>query len=273
MQDAVQSAEGSGSAGKPRARGEVRPIDVRAITFADLKDAVRRGIDDFRAKPTHLFVLGLIYPVMGSLAAFLAADRTLLPLLFPIVGGYALMGPVMAIVLYDISRRREAGQAFAWGDVFQVLTSASRRSILGLAITLFVVFLIWVSVAKLIYLSTVGDADFHGVGEFFALVTGTADGLALIVLGNLVGAAFAFGVLATYVVSFPLLLDRDVGALSALNTSLRVTFASPLVIATWGLGIALSMILGGLLLGVGLAVVLPVLGHASWHVYRKAVAR
>jgi len=247
-------------------------IVVRALTLSDLNDALRQGFDDFKAKPSHMLMLGLAYPFAAALAAGAALDRDFLPLIFPIASGFALTGPFVAIVLYEISRRRELGQDFSWRETGSVFKAASSWAVALLGLALFVAFGFWLITAQTIFNATVGGAPTSSLFDFLREVLTTSHGWALIIFGNIAGFIFAAAVLAFNVVSFPMLLDRKVGAPAAMATSLRVTAASPFTIALWGLIIAGSMLVGFVTV-VGMAVVLPVIGHASWHVYRKAVPR
>lgn len=248
-----------------------REIGVRSLSVQDIFDALKLGFADFRAKPTHMFVLGLLYLAGAVVAAGFALDRDFVPLLFPIASGLALTGPFAAIILYEISRRREEGRDFAWRDAPAIMRRASSGGIAILGLFLFMTFAVWLLVAQAIFDATVGADSYTTPVEFMELVLSTPRGWALIALGNLAGLLFAAAVLATNVVSFPMLLDRNVGAPGAVATSLRVTAKNPLVIALWGAVIAGSLAAGAALFLVGLAVVIPVLGHASWRLYRKAV--
>jgi len=247
-------------------------IEVRALTSSDLMDALRLGFDDFKAKPSHMFVLGLLYPFAAAIAAGAALDHNFVPLLFPIATGFALTGPFAAVVLYEISRRRERGQDFTWLETGAVFKAASSRAVAILGLALFAAFGLWLVTAQAIFNAAMDGISTSTLFEFLQYVLTTSQGWALIIFGNAAGFVFAAIVLASNVVSFPMLLDRNVGAPAAVATSLRVTAASPFTIALWGLIIAGSMLIGFVTV-IGMAVILPVIGHASWHVYRKAVAR
>jgi uncharacterized membrane protein len=248
------------------------PPAVRTIRIADLKDALARGIDDFVAMPTHAVFLCLIYPIVGIVLARLTWGYEVLPLLFPLAAGFALIGPFAAIGLYELSRRREQGLTISWTGAFDVLRSPSAGAIAALGLLLLVIFVLWVAVAQAIYIANFGYQPAASMPDFLRQVLTTPAGWALIIVGNGVGFLFALVALCISVVSFPLLLDRDVGAVEAVLTSVRAVAANPLPMAAWGLIVAAALVIGSLPLFFGLAVVVPVLGHATWHLYRKVVA-
>jgi uncharacterized membrane protein len=244
---------------------------VRRIGPADLKDALVKGWNDFAAVPSHAVFLCVIYPVIGIALAALTLGYALVPLLYPLAAGFALIGPVAALGLYELSRRREAGLDVSAMDALDVAASPSIGAIVALGALLMVIFLVWVATAHAIYVENFGYAAPASVGQFLHDVLTTRAGWNLILLGNGVGFLFAVAVLAISVVSFPLLLDRDVGAAVAVMTSIRAILTNPLTMALWGLIVAVLLLIGSLPFFVGLAVVLPVLGHATWHLYRKVV--
>jgi uncharacterized membrane protein len=247
-----------------------RPV-VRTVRVRDLKDALARGISDFAAMPSHAVFLCLIYPIIGLILARVLLGYELLPLLFPLASGFALVGPFAAMGFYELSRRREQGLEVSWSDAFDVLRSPSRGAIAALGVLLLVIFIVWIAVAQAIYIASFGYAPAASIPDFIHQVFTTPAGWVLIVVGNGVGFLFALSVLAISVVSFPLLLDRDVGAVEAVLTSVRVVAANPVPMAIWGLIVAALLVIGSLPLFIGLAVVVPVLGHSTWHLYRKAV--
>ena len=244
---------------------------VRKISVSDLFDALRRGVDDFMVKPSHIAFLCLIYPLVGVVLATWTSGANALPLLFPLVSGFALIGPLAAIGLYEISRRREAGLDASWRHAFEVRNSPALPSIAAVGIMLFAIFITWLLTAKLFYEHLFGPEPPASLSSFIAQIFATGRGWTLIVLGHAIGFVFAAVVLCTTVVAFPLLLDRDVGAYEAIHTSVRVVLANPIVMAVWGLIVAVGLIVGSVPVFAGLAVVLPILGHATWHVYRKVV--
>ena len=245
---------------------------IRRIGPADLFDALARGWEDFAATPSHGVFLCIIYPAIGIAIAGLTLGFAILPLLFPLAAGFALIGPLAALGLYELSRRREAGVGASATDALDVLHSPSLGAILALGALLMILFFTWIATARGIYVANFGYAAPASFAQFAHDVLFTREGWTLIVVGNLVGFLFAAVALTISVVSFPLLLDRDVGAAVALLTSVRVVVANPLTMALWGLIVAALLVLGSLPMFIGLAVTLPLLGHATWHVYRKAVA-
>jgi uncharacterized membrane protein len=247
-----------------------RPV-VRHITPADLLQALARGLNDFSAMPSHAVFLCLIYPLLGLWLISLTSGYSMLPLAFPLAAGFALVGPLAAIGLYELSRRREAGLDTTSSHAFEVLRSPSLGAIVVLGVLLMAIFLIWLAVAEAIYVANFGYAAPASIYHFIEDVLTTTPGWRLIVVGTGVGFVFAALVLTISAISFPLLLDRDVGAAVALFTSIRVVVANPLTMALWGLIVAALLVIGSLPLFLGLTVVMPVLGHATWHLYRKAV--
>jgi uncharacterized membrane protein len=244
---------------------------IRKIGVADLQDALAKGADDFYAMPTHAMFLCIIYPIVGFALARLAFGYSILPLLYPLASGFALVGPIAALGLYELSRRREAGLDTSATRAFSVFESSSIGAIAALGILLLIIFVIWVAVANAIYIANFGYASPSSVEAFVEDVFTTRAGWNLILVGNLVGLLFAILVLSISVVSFPLLLDRDVGAAVAVLTSVRAVAHNPVTMMVWGLIVAALLVVGSLPLFFGLTVVMPLLGHATWHLYRKVV--
>ncbi len=244
---------------------------VRNIQVVDLKEVLAKGLSDFKEKPSHIVLLVLIYPIVGVLSARLAAGYDILPLVFPLISGFALIGPLAAIGLYELSRRREKGLEVAWKNAFDIRHSPSIGSIIALGALLMVIFLVWLATALAIYELAFGGVAPESVGQFISQVLTTSAGWTLIVVGCGVGFCFAVAVLAISVVSFPMLLDRDVGAVVAIQTSIKAVTVNPVTMAVWGMIVAGSLVVGSIPFFVGLAVVMPVLGHSTWHLYRKVV--
>jgi uncharacterized membrane protein len=246
---------------------------VRSVSPGDLLDVLARGVDDFRAMPTHVIFLSLIYPIAGLAIARWTFGYDILPLLYPLLAGFALIGPFAAIGLYELSRRRELGLDTSWRHAFDIVHSPSLWSILALGLLLLAIFGVWLAVAHGLYVAHFGEDERPiALAEFARRILDTPQGRSLIVIGNGVGFLFALASFALSAVSFPLLLDRNVGMAAAIVTSLRAILKNPVTMALWGLIVALGLAIGSLPFLFGLAVVMPILGHASWHLYRKVVA-
>lgn len=244
---------------------------IRKISLSDLHDALRLGWEDFKAVPSHAIILCLIYPVLGLVLARTVLGYSILPLLFPLAAGFALIGPFAALGLYELSRRRERGEpASAW-DALDV-RSPSFGAMLGLGTLLLALLVTWVATAQAIYVAAFGYEAAAEIPDFARRVLTTPQGWWLIVVGCGVGLLFAIVALCISVVSFPLMLDRHAGVGDAMVTSMRTVAQNPIPMAGWGLIVAVLLVAGSLPLFVGLAIVIPLLGHATWHLYRKVVA-
>jgi uncharacterized membrane protein len=262
-----------GQAGRrAREAAEPRLPAIRRIGLSDLREVLAEGVEDFAASRTDVIFLCLIYPVAGLVLARLAFGYDMLPLLFPLISGFALVGPVAGVGLYEISRRREQNLSAGWGDAFSLARSPAFGSIVLLGVVLLAIYLLWLAVANVIYDLTLGPEPPISIAAFAHDVFATPRGWAMIVAGIGIGFLFALVVLATSVVSFPLLVDRDVDVDTAVRTSLRAVAANPGPMAVWGLIVAAGLAIGSIPALLGLIVVMPVLGHATWHLYRRVVA-
>ncbi len=249
-----------------------RPV-LRKLDARDCFAALAEGFDDFRAMPSHVVFLGAVYALGGIAIASMGSFANALQLVFPFAAGFALVGPFLAVGLYEMSRRRESGSPVDWRDAFAVLRSPALPAIAALGLVLLAIFALWIAAAEGIYVWLFGPNSPSSAAGFLHEALTTGRGWTLIVVGGLVGFVFAATALCLNVVSFPLLLDRDVGLAPAVTTSLRVARDSPRAVALWGLIVAALLAIGSAPLFVGLAIVLPVLGHATWRLYRRAVVR
>jgi uncharacterized membrane protein len=254
-----------------RHAGQAVP-QVRRITAADLWQALRQGAADVGALRDDVLFIGVIYPLAGLVLAALAANANLLPMIFPLASGFAILGPVAAIGLYEMSRRRERGEHVTWLDGFGVLRSPALGDIIALGAILLALFGLWLAAAYELNLAIMGPHAPPTIRAFTQNVFWTQAGGTLIVAGLGVGFLFAAAAFAVGVISFPLLLDRDVGLWTAVGASFKAIAANPGVMALWGLIVAAALLLGSLPALVGLIFVMPMLGHASWHLYRKVIA-
>jgi uncharacterized membrane protein len=249
------------------------PPAVRSISRADLDWALAQGWKDFQAKRGDILVLALLYPLIGLLAAAVSFNDRLLPLFFPLVAGLSILGPAAASGFYEIARGREAGLEASWFHFLDPLRGRGRAGLAALTLGLGAVFVAWLIAADAIAGAAIGLDSSLGAADFLRRVVETPQGWAMIVLGNLVGFAFAALTLVVSLVSFPMIVDGVTDPVLAVMTSIRAARRNPVVTASWGLRVAGLLALGCLPAFMGLAIVLPVLGYATWHLYTRLVAR
>lgn len=246
-------------------------IRVRKIHMRDLWQSLKEGYDDFNAKPSFGLFLIIIYPLFALLLTLVSVGENLLPLVFPLIAGFTLLGPMGSVALFEMSRRRERGLDLRWRSAFDFVHTYSFAPILALSVLIMLLYVAWLFMARFIYFGLF-DADVAmSISEFATRLVTTRQGAGLIMYGMGVGLMFAFTTLAISVVAFPLLLDRPVSTGTAIAVSVRAVTSNLFVMAVWGLIVVALLIVGSILFLVGLAVLLPILGHATWHVYRKVV--
>ncbi len=247
------------------------PPQVRRISLTDLRDVLRDGFADFAAFRDDVIFLCIVYPLGGFILAAAASDAGLLPLVFPLFASFTLIGPFAALGLYELSRRRERGETSSWADAVRVFASPSAAAIFKLGLLFVAILALWLAVAMSIYTNTIGPEMPASARDFAHDVFTTPAGWMLIVAGVGAGFLFALFVLAIGAVSFPLLLDRQVSISTAMATSFRALKTNPGPMLAWGFIVAAGLVLGMIPLMMGLVIVLPVLGHATRHLYRKLV--
>lgn len=251
----------------------VDSIEIRRISTDDLREALKHGLDDFWTRPSHYIFLVLIYPVLGIALSRMVFGYNMIPLLFPLAVGFAFVGPIAALGVYEISRRIERGETPTLADAFQVLRSPQIGPILRVGGALLALFTAWLVAAWAIYWITLGPEPPRTVGAFIMAVLTTGPGWAMIVVGNLVGLGFAVVALAVSVFSLPMLMDGEKSALVAVLASVRAVQRNPGPMAMWGVIVAVMLALGSLPVFAGLIFVFPILGHATWHLYRRTISR
>lgn len=244
---------------------------VRAARPDDLVAALRAGLDDFRAAPSLGLAIGALYMVGGWLIVYITETRELQGLTFPLIAGFALIGPFAATILYEISRRREHGLGFGWADVPAMVRGTARRQILFLGFALMFWLAVWSRVGVTIYWAFWGFNP-RPFLEILPEMFTTVHGITFLLVGHAFGALFALVAYCMSVVAFPFLLDRDADVITAIVTSFRAVLASPAVMIGWGVLIGVALAVASAPFFLGLPVALPVLGHASWHLYRRLVA-
>ncbi len=272
----------------PTPKGAVKSsksrIPVRQVTSDDLRASLAEGWDDFMEMRGDILFLAVLYPLIGIAAAVATLGSPLLPLFVPIAAGVGLLGPVAAVGFYEMARRRELGLHSNWGHFLDVRKRPAFDEIAAVSGLLFAIFALWLLAASALYillwgvwnppwLSSFVWYDPHSVGEFVTRLFTTSRGWALILLGGAVGAMFAALVLAVSVVSMPMLVDCNLSASDAVKTSIRAASENPGAMLRWGLMVAALLIAGSIPLFIGLAVVLPWLGYATWHLYTRLIDR
>jgi uncharacterized membrane protein len=248
-------------------------IPVRKIGVQDLSASLKAGWDDFMAMRGDLIFLGLLYPLIGFAAAVFTLNGPLLPFFFPVVAGVGLLGPVAAVGFYELARRREAGLTSNWSHFLDVRKRPAADD-LGIVVGLLLaIFAVWILAAGTLYVTLFGWTEPGSIPGFLTLVFTTPRGWALIIIGGLVGIAFAWMVLALSVVSLPMLIDRDVSAADAVSASWRAANANKPEMVRWGMTVVALLAIGSIPLFLGLAVVLPWLGYSTWHLYTRLIDR
>lgn len=244
---------------------------VRPVTFADLTWALEAGVSDFRKATAIGLFFGGIYALGGLLifATVFALDVAYLA--YPLAAGSVLIGPFVAAGLYEVSREIEAGRTPTFAGVLRTAFAQRRRELGWMAFVTIFAFIIWMYQVRLLLALFLGFASFASLQEFTQVLFTTADGLSFLAVGHVIGAALALGLFSITVISFPLLMDRDVDVVTAMITSVQAVLASPGPMIVYGIIVVGMLVVGAVPLFLGLFVVLPVLGHTTWHLYRRAV--
>ena len=250
--------------------GKQDPVVLR-ISAADVIDALGKGLRDFQAMPLYGLAIGSFYATGGIAIVLCATFFGMSYLAYPLAAGFALVAPFAAILLYEMSRRREAGAPINLGDIIKTLRGRSEIGWMAF-VTLFI-FIMWMYQVRLLMAILLGlNASFSSVREFLNVVLTTNEGLLFLAAGNIDGAVLSLILFSLTVVSFPLLLERDVDFVTAMITSIRAVATSPAPMIGWAAVIVVLLIVSAMPFFLGLLITLPVLGHATWHLYRRAVA-
>jgi hypothetical protein len=250
--------------------GKTDPV-VRRISATDVTDALGKGLRDFQAMPIYGMLLGAMFAGGGSMAVLTTTAFGMSYLSYPLAAGFVLIGPFAAIFLYELSRRREEGRPIQLVDIGK--TVIGRSEIGWMAFVTIFIFVIWIYQVRLWMVLLLGlHASFASLQQLIAVLLTTNEGLVFLLIGNIVGAVLSLVLFSLTVVSFPLLLDRDVDFITAMITSVRAVVTSPLPMIGWAAVIVVLMIVSCLPYFLGLVVTLPILGHTTWHLYRRIVA-
>jgi len=250
-----------------------KQIPIRHIALVDLRASLADGWRDFMEMRGDILFLAILYPLIGIIAAVATLGGSLLPLFLPIAAGVGLLGPVAAIGFYEMARRREQGMHSNWSHFLDVRKRPSFEELAAVSGLLLAIFALWLLAAGTLYIALFGWTEPESLSAFLTKVFTTSRGWALILIGGAVGAVFAVIVLGFSIVSMPMLVDCDVSARDAVVTSIHAARKNPGAILRWGITVATLLVAGSIPLFIGLAVVLPWLGYATWHLYTRLVDR
>ncbi len=259
---------------KPESEVTARPPampQVNALGTADINLALKKGISDFINAPLYGLFFGGVFTLFGIVIVLALTVWDMTWMIYPFAIGFPLIGPFAAVGLYCVSRRLEAGEPLGWGAVLAVVWAQRRRELSWMAFVMLFVMWIWLYVVRLLIALFLGRMSFSTLDKFFHVVLTTTDGWVFLAVGHVVGAALAMVMFSITVVSIPLLMERDIDIVTAMITSVKVVLESPVVMLGWGVFVTLAVIAASLPMFLGLIIVLPVLGHATWHIYRAAV--
>lgn len=257
---------------KPVERAPLIPMpEVNALSFDDIKDCLHKGISDFRKAWIFGLFFGGVFAIGGIFILQSLFVWKKIWMIYPVMIGFPLIGPFAAVGLYEVSRRLENGQPLAWNEILSLVSYQVGRELQWMAFVILFIFWIWMYQIRLLIALILGQMTFSTWGQFFETVTTTPEGLAFIIIGHLVGACLALFLFSVTVVSIPILIDRDLDFITAMITSVKTVCASPIVMLSWGVFVTLAVMASFIPAFLGLLVVLPVLGHTTWHIYKKAV--
>lgn len=252
------------------ARAAIAPATVaRDLGAADLRAALAAGWDDFRAWPAFGLFFASIYVAAGIFLYFALFSWGQVAWVVPAAAGFPLLAPFVAVGLYEVSRRREAGLPMRWGAILGALRGRGDEQIMSMGVIVFVAFGFWLMVAHGIAAVFLEGAN---VGTESLSLFLSGPGLLMLLVGGVAGALMAWAFYAITVVSLPMLVDREVDFLTAIIVSLATVRSNRLVMMVWAMLIAVLLTIALLPFFLGLFVALPVLGHATWHLYRRAVS-
>lgn len=259
---ATQATETGGSA---KAWPAINPL-----TPTDILDALDQGIRDFRAAPKYGLFFGAFYAAAGWLLISLVYYLDHPYLAYPMATGFALFAPFAVTGLYDVSRRLEQGEELSWTAVLGSIKAVSGRELAWMAVVTVFTLIIWLDIAAFLFFAFMGFGGGTSDNLINEILT-TLRGWVFLAIGNLVGAILAAIVFSYSAVSFPMLYDRNVDFVTAMVTSVKTVLKNPWAMTVWAIIIAVHLALSLISLFAGLIVVLPILGHTTWHIYRKAV--
>ena len=245
--------------------------EVNALSIADLKICLAKGLSDFKRAPMFGLFFGGIFAFGGILIvqSFYVWDKGWM--IYPMIVGFPLIGPFIAVGLYEVSRRLEQGEPLLWNEILSVISLQKGRQIPYMAFVMLFIFWVWMYQIRLLIAIILGRMSFSSWDSFINIITTTPEGWTFVIVGHIVGACFALLLFSVTVVSIPLIMDRDIDFVTGMITSVKTVMKSPIVLICWGIFIAATLFISAVPLFLGLLISLPVLGHTSWHIYKRAV--
>ena len=246
----------------------VARVQPATLTIGDLRHALRAGLSDFRSAPQYGVFFSAVYVLGGFFLIWLGAGTVSWTIATSL--GFPLVAPFAAAGLYEVSRRIERGQPLDWAGVLGIVWAERTRQLPMLGAVIVIYFLFWTFLAHMIFALFMGLSTMTNVSQSWDVFL-TPNGLTMIAVELGVGAVLAFVLFSVTVVSLPLVLDREVDFVTAMATSVQVVQVNPVVMLIWAVVIAALSLIALVPWFLGLVLVLPVLGHATWHLYRRAL--
>jgi len=246
---------------------------IRKVAVNDITAALKEGIADFIACPLYGLFFGSIYTIGGLAILAMLTTFDMSWMIIPIAIAFPFIGPFVAVGLYEVSRRRAAGVPLKFSEILSVIIAQKERQFGLMAFAIMCIFWIWIFQVRLLLAVFLGFQSFPSVAAFIKVVTTTPEGIGFITLGTAIGAVLAFVLFCTTVIAIPLLLDRDIDVISAIITSFKTVLQNPMVMIGWGITVAALAILALLPYFLGILIVLPILGHATWHLFERVIEK
>ena len=243
---------------------------INSITRDDVRDALKAGLSDFQRAPVYGLVMGAAFSVVGIAIALMLFQGEAGYWILPLAAGFPLIGPFAAVGIYEVSRRLEAGEELRWGPILRAGFRQRNSQLPMFAAFAVFVLLVWLVIARVIFAITFGTSSMTNVMTSLEVFF-TVPGILMLILGTIVGAALATLLFSITVVAVPLLLDRDIDFVTAMITSFKATVENRDAMMSWGIAVAVATAVAMLPMFLGMILVFPALGHASWHIYRKAI--
>lgn len=244
---------------------------IAPLSFADLRECLFRGMSDFARAPIYGVFFGGVFAVAGIVIVLALTSWNMSWMIYPVAIGFPLIGPFAAAGLYEVSRRLDNGRPLVRAEILSVVWVQRRREMSWMAFVMLFVFWIWMYQVRLLIALFLGRMSFSTLDKFLTVVFTTAEGWIFLAAGHVVGAVLSLVLFSITVVSVPLLMEREVDFVTAMITSVRTVLTSPGPMLGWGLFVTLAMLAACVPFFLGLLFVLPILGHATWHLYRRAV--